>query len=70
MIVRLPGVAIRAASWKVNILGLNGPIKFEKDDPKGLDSGRSAPNVYLVKVDSGKVTVPKTETNAPDKAAA
>jgi branched-chain amino acid transport system substrate-binding protein len=51
--------AIRAALWKVNILGLNGPIKFEKDGPNGQESGQSTPNVYLVKIDSGKVTVPK-----------
>ena len=44
---------------KVNILGLNGPIKFEKDGPNGQESGQSTPNVYLVKIDSGKVTVPK-----------
>ena len=51
--------AIRAALWKVDILGLNGPIKFEKDGPKGQESGQSTPNVYLVKIDNGKVTVPK-----------
>ena len=51
--------AIRAALWKVNILGLNGPIKFQKDGPQGQESGQSTPNVYLVKIDSGKVTVPK-----------
>jgi branched-chain amino acid transport system substrate-binding protein len=50
---------IRAALWKVDILGLNGPIKFEKDGPKGQESGQSTPNVYLVKIDNGKVTVPK-----------
>ena len=51
--------AIRAAFWKVDILGLNGPIKFEKDGPKGQESGQSTPNVYLVKIDNGKITVPK-----------
>ena len=51
--------AIRAALWNVNILGLNGPIKFEKDGPKGQESGQSTPTVYLVKIDGGKVTVPK-----------
>jgi branched-chain amino acid transport system substrate-binding protein len=51
--------AIRAALWKVDILGLNGPIKFEKDGPKGQESGQSTPNVYLVKIDNGQVTVPK-----------
>jgi branched-chain amino acid transport system substrate-binding protein len=51
--------AIRAALWNVNILGLNGPIKFEKDGPNGQESGQSTPTVYLVKIDGGKVTVPK-----------
>jgi branched-chain amino acid transport system substrate-binding protein len=51
--------AIRAAFWKVDILGLNGPIKFEKKGPAGQESGQSMPNVYLVKIENGKVTVPK-----------
>jgi branched-chain amino acid transport system substrate-binding protein len=51
--------AIRAAFWKVNILGLNGPIHFEKAGPKGQESGQSIPAVYLVKIENGKVTVPK-----------
>jgi branched-chain amino acid transport system substrate-binding protein len=51
--------AIRAAFWKVNIVGLNGPIKFEKNGPSGQESGQSTPNVYLVKIDNGKVVVPK-----------
>jgi branched-chain amino acid transport system substrate-binding protein len=51
--------AIRQAFWKVDVLGLNGPIKFEKDGPKGQESGQSMPNIYLVKVENGKVVVPK-----------
>jgi branched-chain amino acid transport system substrate-binding protein len=51
--------AVRAALWKVDILGLNGPIKFEKDGPPGEESGQSTPNVYLVKIENGNVTVPK-----------
>jgi branched-chain amino acid transport system substrate-binding protein len=51
--------AIRAALWKVDILGLNGPIKFEKDGPAGHESGQSTPHVYLVKIEDGKVTVPR-----------
>jgi branched-chain amino acid transport system substrate-binding protein len=43
----------------VNILGLNGPIKFEKEGPKGQESGQSMPNIYLVKIESGNVIVPK-----------
>lgn len=51
--------AIRGALWKVNILGLNGPIKFEKDGPAGKESGQSMPKVYLVKIENGQVVVPK-----------
>ena len=51
--------AIRAAFWKVNIGGLNGPIKFEKNGPAGQESGQSTPNVYLVKIENGKASVPK-----------
>ena len=51
--------AIRAAFWKVNIVGLNGPIKFEKEGPNGQESGQSTPKVYLVKIENGKVVVPK-----------
>ena len=51
--------AIRAAFWKVNIVGLNGPIKFEKEGPNGQESGQSTPNIYLVKVENGKIVVPK-----------
>ncbi len=51
--------AIREALWKVDVLGLNGPIKFEKDGPKGQESGQSIPNIYLVKIENGKVVVPK-----------
>jgi branched-chain amino acid transport system substrate-binding protein len=51
--------AIRAAFWKVNIVGLNGPIKFEKDGPSGQESGQSTPNIYLVKIENGKVVLPK-----------
>lgn len=51
--------AIRTAFWKVNIVGLNGPIKFEKEGPNGQESGQSTPNIYLVKVENGKIVVPK-----------
>lgn len=51
--------AIRQAFWKINIDGLNGPIKFEKDGPAGQESGQSTPNVYLVKIENGKASVPK-----------
>lgn len=51
--------AIRTAFWKVNIVGLNGPIKFEKEGPNGKESGQSTPNIYLVKIENGKVMLPK-----------
>src|SRR5262249_56248240 len=35
--------AVRDALWKVNVMGLNGPIKFEKDGPAGKESGQSKP---------------------------
>jgi branched-chain amino acid transport system substrate-binding protein len=50
--------AIRAAFWNVDIKGLNGDIKFQKQGPAGKESGQSVPNVYLIKIDDGKVVVP------------
>src|SRR2546430_10324965 len=35
--------AIRDALWKVSLVGVNGPIKFEKDGPAGKESGQSKP---------------------------
>jgi branched-chain amino acid transport system substrate-binding protein len=35
------------------------PDQFEKGGPQGQESGQSTPNIYLVKIDNGKVTVPK-----------
>jgi branched-chain amino acid transport system substrate-binding protein len=51
--------AIRAAFWQVDVHGLNGEIKFTKQGPAGKESGQSIPNVYLIKIDNGKVVVPK-----------
>jgi branched-chain amino acid transport system substrate-binding protein len=51
--------AIRAAFWQVAVDGLNGPIKFTKAGPSGQESGQSIPNVYLIKIEDGKVAVPK-----------
>jgi branched-chain amino acid transport system substrate-binding protein len=50
--------AVRDALWKVNITGLNGPIKFEKDGPAGKESGQSHPSIFLVQVKDGKVALP------------
>ncbi|OGL59580.1 MAG: ABC transporter substrate-binding protein [Candidatus Tectomicrobia bacterium RIFCSPLOWO2_02_FULL_70_19] len=50
--------AIQAALWGVQVQGVNGPIKFFKEGPKGRESGQSQPNVFIVKVEGGKVTLP------------
>jgi branched-chain amino acid transport system substrate-binding protein len=51
--------AIRAAFWQVEVDGLNGKIKFTKAGPAGQESGQSIPNVYLIRIDGGKVVVPQ-----------
>jgi branched-chain amino acid transport system substrate-binding protein len=60
--VRLAGKddpkAVRDALWKVNISGVNGPIKFEKDGPAGKESGQSKPSIFIVQVRDGKVALP------------
>ncbi len=50
--------AIREALWKVNISGVNGPIRFEKDGPPGKESGQSRPSIFVVQIKDGKVTLP------------
>jgi branched-chain amino acid transport system substrate-binding protein len=51
--------AIRAAFWQLDITGLNGKIKFIKSGPDGKESGQSIPTVYLIKIENGKVIIPK-----------
>ena len=51
--------AIRAAFWQLDITGLNGKIKFTKQGPAGKESGQSIPTVYLIKIEGGKVVIPK-----------
>jgi branched-chain amino acid transport system substrate-binding protein len=51
--------AIQAALWQVNIVGVNGPIRFEKDGPAGKESGQNKPSIFLVQIRDGKVTLPK-----------
>jgi branched-chain amino acid transport system substrate-binding protein len=51
--------AITSAFWQVDFTGLNGRIKFEKTGPSGKESGQSVPDVYLIKIDGGKVILPK-----------
>ena len=50
--------AVRDALWKVSIMGLNGPIKFEKDGPAGKESGQSKPSIFLVEIKDGKIALP------------
>jgi branched-chain amino acid transport system substrate-binding protein len=51
--------AIREALWKVNITGVNGPIKFEKDGPAGKESGQSKPSIFVVQIKNGQVALPE-----------
>jgi branched-chain amino acid transport system substrate-binding protein len=50
--------AIRAAFWNVELMGLNGKIKFNKAGPQGNESGQSVPGIYLIRIENGKVVVP------------
>jgi branched-chain amino acid transport system substrate-binding protein len=50
--------AVRDALWRVNIVGVNGPIKFEKDGPAGKESGQSKPSIFLVEIKDGKIALP------------
>jgi len=51
--------AIRDALWNVSLMGLNGPIKFEKDGPAGKESGQSKPSIFVVTIKDGKVALPE-----------
>jgi len=51
--------AIQAALWAVQVPGINATYKFEKQGPKGAESGQSAANVYLVEMKDGKVINPQ-----------
>jgi branched-chain amino acid transport system substrate-binding protein len=60
--IRLAGKAepkaIRETLWNVSIMGVNGPIKFEKDGPPGKESGQSKPSIFIVQIKDGKVALP------------
>ncbi len=49
--------ALRDALWKVKTQGVNGDIAFIKEGPAGKESGQAEPNVYLVELKDGQVTV-------------
>src|SRR6058998_126307 len=50
--------AVRDALWRVSLVGVNGPIKFEKDGPAGKESGQSKPSIFVVQIRGGKVALP------------
>jgi branched-chain amino acid transport system substrate-binding protein len=50
--------AVAEALWKVELTGLNGPIKFQKDGPEGKESGQSRPSIFLVEIKNGKIALP------------
>jgi branched-chain amino acid transport system substrate-binding protein len=50
--------AVRDALWKVNVMGVNGPIAFAKDGPAGKESGQSKPSIFLVQIKDGKIALP------------
>ncbi len=50
--------AVRDALWKVSLMGVNGPIKFDKEGPAGKESGQSKPSIFVVQIKDGKVALP------------
>jgi branched-chain amino acid transport system substrate-binding protein len=50
---------IKAAFWDVDFTGLNGQIRFAKSGPAGRESGQSKPDVYLIRIDGGRVVMPE-----------
>jgi branched-chain amino acid transport system substrate-binding protein len=50
--------AVRDAMWQVSVMGVNGPIKFEKDGPAGKESGQSKPSIFIVQIKDGKIALP------------
>ncbi|MCW2239382.1 ABC transporter substrate-binding protein [Azospirillum canadense] len=50
--------AIRDALWTTKISGVNGNVSFTKEGPAGKESGQNQPNIYIVQVKDGKVTLP------------
>lgn len=47
--------AIQKALWDVKVHGVNGDIAFIKQGPEGQESGQNQPNIFLVKIEGGKV---------------
>lgn len=49
--------ALRDALWKVKVKGVNGDIAFIKEGPAGKESAQAEPNIYVVELKDGLVTV-------------
>ena len=47
--------AIRKALWNVQVKGVNGNIAFIKQGPAGQESAQNQPNIFIVKIENGKV---------------
>ena len=47
--------AIRKALWDVQVKGVNGNIAFIKQGPSGQESAQNQPNIFIVKIDNGKI---------------
>jgi branched-chain amino acid transport system substrate-binding protein len=50
--------ALRDALWKTKLPAVNGDIAFIKEGPAGQESGQNEPNIYVVLLNQGKVTMP------------
>src|SRR5207247_10820265 len=40
--------AVRDALWRVSLVGVNAPIRFEKDGPTGTERGPSKPSIFVL----------------------
>lgn len=49
--------AIRQALWDVEVEGINGDVKFIPQGPEGNESAQNSPNIYVVKIEDGKVAL-------------
>ncbi|HVW57262.1 MAG TPA: ABC transporter substrate-binding protein [Rhizobiaceae bacterium] len=50
--------AIRQALWQVNVPTINGDVTFEKDGPKGRESGQYIAHGTLIQIKDGKIVLP------------
>ena len=47
--------AIRDALWKTRLEGVTDNIFFEKQGPKGMESGQAPASVFIVHIKDGKI---------------